>query len=218
MKPKVIKLRPIYEPLTNERDTASCNQEDLDGQTAEAINSSWNAHRSSILARPLQSVGRTLPELRAIMLISEDGGLHQELRRSANEHRRIVVRVSGVAGMEHVLQLLRPTAVLLDLDLSQDTAWNMAETLLREQDCPPVILLTARAEPFELRMAIGSGSVLDKSKGPSHLFDAMEQALGQSRLAQGERKAAQRMLLRWLRPLSWPLRSAVNYRFWGINE
>src|SRR5262249_50811183 len=155
--------------------------------TAVAVHSSSRARRSRLLARPLQSVARSLPELTAIMLISEDGGLHQELRRSANEQRRIVVRVSGVAGMEHVLQLLRPTAVLLDLDLSRDCAWNMGETLLQEQDCPPVIFMTARTEPFELRMAISSGSVLDKSKGPAQLLEAVEQTLSQSRLAQGER-------------------------------
>jgi CheY-like chemotaxis protein len=218
MKTKVIKLRPISEPLTKERDTVSLNQKDLNGPTAVAINSSSKARRSRLLAGPLQRVGRSLPELRAIMLISDDSGLHQELRRSANEQRRIVVRVSGIDGIEHVIQLLRPTVVLLDLDLSQDVAWNVGETLLRQQDCPPVILLTARAEPFELRMAISSGSVLDKSKGPAHLLEAMELALDRSRVAQEERKTAQRMLLRWLRPLSWPLRSAINYRFWGINE
>jgi hypothetical protein len=71
------------------------------------------------------------------------------------------------------------------------------------------ILLPARAEPFELRMAISSGSVLDKSKGPSHLLAAWERAVTQNRTANASAL---------VKTLSWQLRSTVNYRFSGINE
>jgi hypothetical protein len=65
-------------------------------------------------------------------------------------------------------------------------------------------------------MAISSGSVLDKSKGPSHLLAAWEQAVTQSGARGMQNRAANASAL--VKTLSWQLRSTVNYRFWGINE
>lgn len=157
-------------------------------------------------------------EKRTILLISRDTCLHESLRGLANTLGRIVVRVDGGAGLIPILHAVRPAAVLLDLDLPKQSAWEVAEALLLEPSCPPVLLLTAQSEQFDVRTALRSGSLIDKSEPPSRLLDAVEETLAMPGSSQAERNAIQRVLIRWLRPCNWPIPRTPAYRFWGINE
>ena len=68
--------------------------------------------------------------------------------------------------------------VLLDLDLPSQAAWEAADWLLQEQNCPPLILLTARSGQFDLSTAIRAGSLVDKTIGPSQLLEVVDETLG----------------------------------------
>jgi FixJ family two-component response regulator len=157
-------------------------------------------------------------EKRTILLISRDTSLHENLRGLANTVGRIVVRLDGCAGVIPILHAVRPTAVLLDLDLPKQSAWEVAEALLQEQSCPPVLLLTAQSEQFDVRAAIRSGFLIDKSETPSRLLDAVEETLATPGSSQAERNAIQRVLIRWLKPCNWPIPCTPAYHFWGVNE
>ena len=80
-------------------------------------------------------------ERRTILLISRDTGLHENLRGLANTVGRIVVRLENPAGVVAILHVVRPAAVLVDLDLPKRAAWEVGEALLQEQSCPPLFLL-----------------------------------------------------------------------------
>jgi DNA-binding response OmpR family regulator len=67
----------------------------------------------------------------------------------------------------------QPALVLLDLDLPSQAAWAAADCLLQEKSCPPLILLTARSEQFDLSTAIRAGS-LDKTTGPGRLLEEVD--------------------------------------------
>ena len=155
---------------------------------------------------------------RTILLISDDTRLHEDLRRRANTVGRIVVRLGREAGIAAILQVLRPTAVLLDMDLPKQAAWRVADALLREEGCPPVILFTGLSEQFDVKTAIRAGLLVDKSEGPSRLLDVAEETLAMPEQNQAERNAVQRVLIRWLKPCNWPVRLSPAHRFWGINE
>ena len=178
-------------------------------------------HKGHAKKRPTESCRTgaiSLPELRSVLLISEDTALHETLRGPANSQRLIIVRVGGLAGVDEVLRLLRPCAVVLDLDLSQDAAWNLGDKLLLQHYCPPVLFLTASTERFDVRTAIQSGSIIDKTAHPLRLLQLVDQATGLTRAALAERMASQRVLLRWLRPWGWSLSIAPGHRFRRINE
>lgn len=157
-------------------------------------------------------------EKRTILLISDDARLHQNLRGVANMVGRMVVRVDGVVDISRIVYAIRPAVVLLDLDLPADAAWRKADALLQEQRCPPLILLTARSEQFDVRTAIQAGSLVDKSADPKRLLDKVEQTLAAPNSSSAERNAIQRVVVRWLRPRSWSVPLKPAYRFWGINE
>jgi CheY-like chemotaxis protein len=222
MKPKIMKLVPIPDGVLANTEIPKSNQRNPPPEPP--------ARRSNHLCKPHWTAGtKTLaerchgvrlagPHTNTILFITEDAGLHQQLRGLANEQGRMVVRVTGAVSTARMLQLLKPAAVVLDLDLSRETAWTVGATLLLEQDCPPLMLLTARREPFDLRTAIRSGSVLEKSGGPWRLLDTLDHALAENRLAQIKRNAALRALLHWLRPRGWSRSMPVAHRFWGINE
>jgi len=159
-----------------------------------------------------------LPELRNLLLISEDPNFYQTLRSVANRQQQIVVRVGGAAFVDQVLQLLRPAAILLDLDLPRDASWRLADKLLLDQNYPPLFLLTARTERFDLRTAIRSGSVIHKVGDPLRLLQLISQASGLTRTALSQRNASQRALLRWLLPCNWAASIAPTHHFRGINE
>jgi DNA-binding response OmpR family regulator len=130
----------------------------------------------------------------------------------------MVVRVDGAADVSRIVYAVRPAVVLLDLDLPAEAAWEKADSLLQEQRCPPVILLTARKEQIDLRTAIQAGSLVDKSGEPTHLLDVVDRTLAMTDSSQPERNAIQRAIVRWLRPCNWSVPVTPAYRFWGINE
>ena len=88
-------------------------------------------------------------EKRGILLISDDASLGESLRCAAARTGRAVVQVDGVADALQKMRAGQPAAVLLDLDLPSQAAWEAADCLLQEQSCPPLILLTARSDQFD---------------------------------------------------------------------
>ena len=153
-----------------------------------------------------------------ILLISDDASLGENLRCAAARTGRAVVQVHGMADALRKVRAGQSAAVLLDLDLPSQAAWEAAECLLQEESCPPIILLTARNDQFDMSTAIRAGSLVDKTTGPSRLLEAVDQTLAGPCSAQAERNAIQRVMIRWLKPCSWSVRVTPAHRFWGMNE
>ena len=154
----------------------------------------------------------------AILLVSDDAELGESLRRAAGRMRRLVVRVDKTADALQRVRSGRPAVVLLDLDLPSQAAWEVADRLLEEQNCPPLILLTAHSDQFNVSTAVRAGSLLDKTTGPGQLLEAVDKSLAAPCSAQAERNAIQRVVIRWLKPCGWSVPVTPIYRFWGINE
>jgi len=157
-------------------------------------------------------------EKRGILLVSDDAGLGENLRCAAAQTGRTVVQVDGVADALRKMHTGQLAAVLLDLDLPGQAAWEAADCLLQEESCPPIILLTAHSDQFDLSAAIRAGSLVDKTSGPSRLLQAVDQTLAGPCSAQAERNAIQRVMIRWLKPCIWSAPVAPAHRFWEMNE
>jgi ActR/RegA family two-component response regulator len=155
------------------------------------------------------------PEPGTILLLSEDTELHHTLRALGRERSLIVIRAAGGASAIEVMQVLRPAAILLDLDLSRDAAWNTADALLAQSNCPLLILLTGQGDQFDLRTAIRAGSIVHKSAGAARLLEVLCESLVLPRELQKERNALQHVLIRWLRPRSWS--AAARPTNWEIT-
>ena len=151
------------------------------------------------------------------MLISNDPELRKRVQSAAQQRRRIVLQLDEARDALHIVRLFYPVAVLLDLDLPEGAAWKTADNLLQEAACPPIILLTARGHTLDLGAAIQTGSILDKSSPPDEFLRALNQAV-ESPAPSPERNAAQRVMIRWLKPCRWPVVVGPKHRFWGINE
>jgi DNA-binding response OmpR family regulator len=117
-----------------------------------------------------------------------------------------------------MLRAAEPRAVLLDLDLPDQASWAAADLLLQETDCPPLLLLTARSQQFDVRTALRAGSLLDKTATPGGLLERAEGILAAPNPANAERNAIQRVLIQWLRPSDWPVLLTSAHRCWGVNE
>jgi len=89
---------------------------------------------------------------------------------------------------------------------------------LQEESCPPLILLTARSDQFDMSTAIRAGSLVDKTTDPSRLLEMVDQTLAGPCSAQAERNAIQRVMIRWLRPCGWSAPVTSAHRFWGTNK
>jgi DNA-binding response OmpR family regulator len=156
--------------------------------------------------------------MRGILLVSDDASLGENLRGAAARTGRAVVQVDGVAEALRKVRAGQPGAVLLDLDLPSQAAWEAADCLLQEERCPPLILLTARSDQFDLSTAIRAGSLVDKTTSPGRLLEAVDQTLAGPCSAQAERNAIQRVMIRWLKPCSWSVPVTPAHRFRGMNE
>ena len=135
-----------------------------------------------------------------ILLISDDAAVAENLRRAAEQTGRSVVRAAGLGETLRTAHMMQPVAVVLDLDLPSDGAWEIADGLLREAGCPPVVLLTGRREQFDVSTAIRAGSLVDKSGGLAKVLEAVDKALALPDSNRGERNAIQRITIQWLRP------------------
>lgn len=154
---------------------------------------------------------------RTILFITNDKQLHEKLMMLANATGQMVVRAEH-AGVRVVMQATHSVAVLLDLDLPHAIAWETAELILREPDCPPLILLTRRRAEFELQTPALRGSLLSKSESPSHVLEIVRETVEMPEANQAERNAVQRAVIRSLRASQAAAPTAPTYRFWGINE
>jgi FixJ family two-component response regulator len=161
---------------------------------------------------------QTAPAKGLILLISQDGHLHNRLRGLANTAGTLVVRLDAIQGVLPAMHAISPAIVLLDLDLPDQAAWDIADAMLQEQNCPPVILLSSYCEQFDVNTAIRAGSIVEKSEGAARLLEIAHEALSMAQSNRVERNAILRVLIRWLKPCDWSFPGAPAHRFWGINE
>jgi CheY-like chemotaxis protein len=154
----------------------------------------------------------------AILLVSDDTALGENLRRAAAQVRRSVVQADGLGEALRAVRSAHLAAVLLDLDLPSQGAWEIADGLLQEASCPPLILVTGRRDQFDVSTAIRAGSLVDKSASLARLLEVVEQAVALPGSNLAERNAIQRVVIRWLRPCAWSVPVTPAQSFWGINE
>jgi DNA-binding response OmpR family regulator len=151
------------------------------------------------------------------LLLSEDETLCWNLLLAASQIGRKLVRGHPANGPQ-TLRIVKPELVLLDLDLPEEAAWDAADALLEDEECPPLILLTSRRKQSDFDTAIQSGCLIEKNESPMKLLDLVEKRLRSTLAAQREQNAILRVVIRWLKPCSWSVHAAPQNRFWGINE
>jgi DNA-binding response OmpR family regulator len=160
----------------------------------------------------------TVPQKRPLLLICEDEMFCWNLLTTASRIGRRLVRGHPAADGPQTLRIVKPDAVLLDLDLSEEGAWLAAGSLLEDENCPPLILLTSQEKQSDFDTAIQAGCLIEKTVSPTKLLELVEQRLQSTRAARRKQKAMQRLVIRWLKPCRWSVRLAPMNRFWGINE
>ncbi|HTY89436.1 MAG TPA: hypothetical protein VMB80_18445 [Candidatus Acidoferrum sp.] len=165
-----------------------------------------------------------LPRLRpeparpALLLVSEDGELAARLGRAVSLAGLDFRKTSNPSLACRLAVRHRPAVVGLDLDLPESAIWETAGELLEGTACRGLILLSGRTDHFDLGAAIRAGAVLDKSGGPARFLEELQGILAAPEGQQVDRKARQRLLVRWLQPHQWPVVMEATPRNWGINE
>ena len=183
--------------------------------------SSLGIQNRSRVCRPDLACGGGTPApgpKQLILVISDDAVAAESLRRAAEQAGRSVVRAAGLGETLRTAHMIQPVAVVLDLDLPSNGAWEIADGLLQNADCPPMVLLTGRRDQFDLSTAIRAGALVDKSAGLAKLLEAVDQALALPDSNRAERNAIQRITIQWLRPCAWSVPVTPTHRFWGLNE
>jgi CheY-like chemotaxis protein len=154
----------------------------------------------------------------AILLVSDDTALGENLRHAADPVRRSVLQAGGLGEALRAVRSAQLAAVLLDLDLPSQGAWEIADGLLQEAACPPLVLLTGRRDQFDVNTAIRAGSLVDKSASVARLLEVVNQAAALPDSNRGERNAIQRIVIQWLRPCAWSVPVTPAQRFWGLKD
>ena len=153
-----------------------------------------------------------------ILLISHDDGFQQALRDSANSRGSMLIQTRSLAGAVVSLSALKPCAVILDLDLPGQLAWRMADVLLADQSCPPMVLVSRDKSPDDNAVA-GGVAVACKTASPSLLLELVDKHLHDHGSIDEERTAVlDRILVHRIGPGSSARPVALTHRFWGINE
>jgi CheY-like chemotaxis protein len=156
--------------------------------------------------------------VRSILLVSEDVALGDALGLVAARNALSLVRTPSLREAIDEGNRAQPAAIFLDLDLSSDAGWHVAEWFHGQEPRVPILMLTERADHHELGAAVRSGMVFDKSNGSARLLHALESMLAESGPQGRGRLALQRSWLRRAKPYRWGTAGAPAYRQWGINE
>jgi len=173
---------------------------------------------SESLAGGIHQFPSAQAQTKTILLLSNDNRLHENLRSLANVIGLFVIKAEHASGIVAILQATRPVAVVLDLDLPDEAAWETGDLLLNEPDCPAVILISGRTPQFDMRTAIRAGSLVSKEESPDHLLEIIQERLELPETNRAERNAIQRVLIRWLRPSGWVESSAPAHHFWHLSD
>ena len=153
-----------------------------------------------------------------LLLLSEDEVLCWRLLVAASKAGRRLVRGHPAADARQTLRIVKPELVLLDLDLPDEAAWEAADALLQDEDCPPVMLLTSRGKQSDFDTAVEAGCLIEKNASPTKVMELVELRLRSIGTDRQEQKAIQRLVIRWLKPCSWSAQGTPQNRYWAINE
>ncbi len=153
----------------------------------------------------------------SVLLVSKDPRLGPNLRLALARRGLALLETRGLDDALRLVAALRPSAILLDLDLPGEAAWEIADRLLGEATCPPMLLLSERTDQYDTGTAIRAGSLFDKSADPVELIENLERVLAQPSSGQAERNAIQRVLVRWLKPCGWSVPVTPAHRFWELR-
>lgn len=154
----------------------------------------------------------------ALLLISNDSRLTERLGSAADLAGLDFRQTNNPPDALRWIAEYRPAVVCLDLDLPESAAWEAAEKLLQDKACQTLILFSSRTDRFDLGAAIRAGAVVDKAANPAQLLERVDGILSEAEIERADRRARQRMLVRWLRPYQWSGASETTFRDWGINE
>ena len=157
------------------------------------------------------------PQL-AILLVSEDPELSRRLRNLAGLIGFDLLQPRSLTETTRALVRHSCAAVLLDLDSTGLPVWDVAERVLLDETAPPLILLTARKHDRELNAAVQAGVVAEKPAKTAQVAEMVGRILLEPGSAEPEKRARQKVLIRWLKPCSWSVPVGPAYRWWGINE
>jgi CheY-like chemotaxis protein len=155
---------------------------------------------------------------KTLLLVSADSSLGVRLWNTAELAELAFVQINDPARALQYVGQNRPEAVFLDLDLPALAGWEIAERLLQDEMSPSLVLLTGRTDHFDLSAAVRAGAIVAKLVTPAQLLKSVGGIRAELDADRVDRKARQRLLLRWLRPYDWVVPAAPAQRHWGINE
>jgi CheY-like chemotaxis protein len=208
MKPKLLTIeRQRQRPLANLGEGRLA----YDPVCAIAIN-------ASTALDPIPAAVEIKINRKSLLLVSDDTDLGKRLMSAARHAGLAFTQIDNpftalLWSRQHL-----PAVVYLDLDLPVQAGWLAAEEFLRSETCPSLILLTSRTGHFDLDAALEAGAVVSKSASLLQLLERTAWILAEADADRVDRKARQRLLLRWLKPYDWPVPDPPVNRFWGINE
>ena len=164
-------------------------------------------------------VGRVqFAEPPCLLLFSDDEVFSQDLGDAVCRTSRRLMRKRETVVTPETLRLLKPAAVLLDLDVQSAAAWDAADMLLQNATSPPLFLFTCRSDQADFKGAIEAGLLIDKCIPSDRLLELVDTILESPASAQRQRTAMQQLIIRWLKPCNLTTEAVALHRFWGINE
>jgi CheY-like chemotaxis protein len=173
---------------------------------------------ASIAPDPISAAVKVSTDRKSLLLVSDDNVLAERLMSAARHADLTFTQIDNPFTALLWSRQYLPAVVYLDLDLPVQAGWQAAEEFLRSETCPSLILLTSRTGHFDLDSALQAGAIVPKSASLPQLLERAAGILAEADMDRVDRKARQRLLLRWLKPYDWPVPDPPTNRFWGINE
>src|SRR5690242_6287816 len=120
---------------------------------------------SATLPGPVQTKDRPLTTKRVgiasnagtrpLLVLSKDDRFCRDLLSAATEKGMRLTQMPATTSAQLNLRILKPGAVLLDLDPQSEASWDTADLLAHDEDCPLLVLLTSPGDQLDFKLAVG---------------------------------------------------------------
>lgn len=116
-----------------------------------------------------------------VLVIDDDASVRDSMKKVLEEAGYEVVLAAG--GLEALgrSDLERMDLVLLDLNLTNQSGWDVFEPLTRDHPFLPVIIITGLPNQYSTALTAGAGALMEKPIEVPALLKTMEELLAEPR-------------------------------------
>lgn len=131
-------------------------------------------------------------------MVDDDPGVRDSLAQALVSEGYTVFSAAGAADARALQERETVELAILDLNLPDQSGWELFETLTRANPLLPVIILTGRSEQIFTALSAGVGALMEKPPDLPRLIEIVQELLAETGADRLDRLMGRRVAFRFV--------------------